>query len=152
ALGSVEYQFPLTANDMFHQVVFCDFGSVESSYRFTDIRVSVGTGLRMLIPAMGPLPLCFDLAFPVEKANGDRVQYFNFTIGAFYGESAGLTTPWRSIKASPPESRWSQADSSRATSPRCNRPPLVTEAYTPTSPPFACAAVRKTPGSCGRSD
>jgi outer membrane protein insertion porin family len=84
ALGSVEYQFPWTANDMFHQVVFCDFGTVESDYRFSDIRVSVGTGLRMLIPAFGPMPLCFDLAFPVEKAAGDRVQYFNFTIGAYY--------------------------------------------------------------------
>jgi outer membrane protein insertion porin family len=84
ALGSVEYQFPLSANDMFHQVVFCDFGTVENNYEFSNMRVSVGTGLRMVIPAFGPLPLCFDLAFPVEKANGDRVQYFNFTIGAFY--------------------------------------------------------------------
>ena len=84
ALGSLEYQFPLTANDMFNQVVFCDFGSVESDYRINNMRVSVGTGLRMIIPAFGPLPLCFDLAFPIEKAAGDRVQYFNFTIGAFY--------------------------------------------------------------------
>jgi len=84
ALGSVEYQFPLSANDMFHQVVFCDFGSVENDYRINNLRVSVGTGLRVLIPAFGPLPLCFDLAFPIEHANGDRVQYFNFTIGAFY--------------------------------------------------------------------
>lgn len=84
ALGAVEYQFPWTANDMFHQVVFCDFGTVNSDYNFSNVRVSVGTGLRMIIPAFGPLPLCFDLAFPVEKAPGDRVQYFNFTIGAFY--------------------------------------------------------------------
>jgi outer membrane protein insertion porin family len=84
ALGSVEYQWPWLANDTLHQVVFCDFGTVENDYRFADIRVSVGTGLRLLIPAFGPLPLCFDLAFPVEKANGDKVQSFNFTIGAFY--------------------------------------------------------------------
>jgi outer membrane protein insertion porin family len=84
ALGSVEFQFPLSANDMFHQVIFCDFGTVEADYTFTNFRASVGTGLRMVMPALGPLPLCFDLAFPVEKAQGDRVQYFNFTIGAFY--------------------------------------------------------------------
>lgn len=83
-LGSVEYQFPWTANDMFHQVVFCDFGTVENNYQIDNFRVSVGTGLRMIVPAFGPLPLCFDLAFPVEKAAGDRVQYFNFTIGAMY--------------------------------------------------------------------
>ena len=44
----------------------------------------VGTGLRLNIPAMGPLPLAFDLAFPVVKAQGDKVNYFNFSIGAFY--------------------------------------------------------------------
>ena len=83
-LGSVEFQFPWLANDMLHQVVFCDFGTVENDYKFSDVRVSVGTGVRLVIPAFGPLPLCFDLAFPVEKANGDKVQFFNFTIGAFY--------------------------------------------------------------------
>ena len=84
ALGSVEYQWPWMANDMLHQVVFCDFGTVEDNYNFSNIRASVGTGLRIQIPAFGPMPLCFDLAFPVAKAPGDRVQFFNFTIGAFY--------------------------------------------------------------------
>lgn len=84
ALGSVEYQWPWLANDMLHQVVFCDFGAVNNDYTLGDVRVSVGTGLRLVIPAFGPLPLCFDLAFPVQKADGDKVQYFNFTIGAFY--------------------------------------------------------------------
>jgi outer membrane protein insertion porin family len=85
ALGSVEYQFPLTANDMFHQVVFCDFGTVSGDYNIDNFRVSVGTGLRVVIPAFGQLPLCFDLAFPIEKGNGDRVQNFCFSIGAqFY--------------------------------------------------------------------
>ena len=84
ALGSVEYQIPLTANDMFHQVFFCDYGTVNKTYNLNDFRVSVGTGLRVNIPAMGPLPLCFDLAFPVVKASEDRVQNFNFSVGAFY--------------------------------------------------------------------
>ena len=84
ALGSVEYQLPLTANDMFHQVFFCDFGTVNNTYNLDDFRVSVGTGLRVNIAAMGPLPLCFDLAFPVVKASQDRVQNFNFSVGAFY--------------------------------------------------------------------
>jgi outer membrane protein insertion porin family len=33
---------------------------------------------------MGPLPMAFDLAFPVRKAPGDRVNYFNFSVGAIY--------------------------------------------------------------------
>ncbi|HMB04402.1 MAG TPA: BamA/TamA family outer membrane protein [Isosphaeraceae bacterium] len=84
ALGSVEYMFPLTASDSVRQVVFCDFGTIENTYEIRNFRASVGTGLRITIPQFGPLPLCFDLAFPVAKAPGDKINYFNFSIGAFY--------------------------------------------------------------------
>jgi outer membrane protein insertion porin family len=33
---------------------------------------------------LGPLPLCFDLAFPVAKGPDDRTSYFNFTMGSFW--------------------------------------------------------------------
>ncbi len=84
ALGSVEYMFPLTASDSVRQVVFCDFGTVENSYDFHNFRASVGTGLRLTIPAMGPMPLALDLGFPVAKAAGDKVNIFNFSIGYMY--------------------------------------------------------------------
>jgi len=84
AVGSVEYMFPLSANDMFRQAVFCDFGTVENSYNFNNFRASIGTGLRVQLPQFGPMPLSFDLAFPVARAPGDKVNYFNFTVGAFY--------------------------------------------------------------------
>jgi outer membrane protein insertion porin family len=83
-VGSLEYMFPLTASDKLRQVVFTDFGSVNNEYTIDNFRVSVGTGLRIAIPMMGPIPLAFDLAFPVIKAVGDRVNYFNFSVGAFY--------------------------------------------------------------------
>ena len=83
-LGSAEYQFPLTANDQFQMVVFTDTGTVESNYDITDYRVSVGTGLRVTVPALGPLPLAFDIAFPVVKGPNDRERIFTFFIGAFY--------------------------------------------------------------------
>ncbi len=83
-VGSVEYSVPLTANDAVRQVFFTDFGTVEDSYDFNNFRASVGTGLRLTIPAMGPLPLCFDLAFPLAKAPGDKTNYFAFSIGYFY--------------------------------------------------------------------
>ncbi len=41
-LGSVEYQFPWTANDRFQQVVFADFGTLTNDYSFNDWRVAVG--------------------------------------------------------------------------------------------------------------
>lgn len=70
---------------MFHQVIFCDFGTATDNYSLEDFRVAVGTGLRVVIPAFGQLPLCFDLAFPIERNGNDRVQSFNFTIGGqFY--------------------------------------------------------------------
>jgi outer membrane protein insertion porin family len=83
-VGSLEYSVPLTANDAVRQVFFTDFGTVEDSYDFNNFRASVGTGLRLTIPAMGPLPLCFDLAFPLAKAPGDKTNYFAFSIGYFY--------------------------------------------------------------------
>jgi outer membrane protein insertion porin family len=85
-IGSVEYQFPWTANDKLQQVFFCDFGTVESGYEFTTFRASVGTGLRVFLPqqVFGPLPLAFDFAFPVAKGPDDREQLFTFFIGAFW--------------------------------------------------------------------
>ena len=86
AVGSVEYQFPWLANDKLYQVFFCDFGTVENDYHFSTFRASVGTGFRVFLPQQlfGPLPLAFDLAFPVAKEDGDRTRYFNFSIGAFW--------------------------------------------------------------------
>jgi hypothetical protein len=32
----------------------------------------------------GPLPLCFDLAFPVSKVEGDKLFPFTFNVGASF--------------------------------------------------------------------
>jgi outer membrane protein insertion porin family len=84
AVGSLEYQFPWNARDTFNQIIFTDFGTVTGNYQLDAPRVSVGTGLKVMIPAFGPIPFEFDLAFPVLKQFGDRVQFFNFTVGGFY--------------------------------------------------------------------
>ena len=84
AIGSIEYMFPLLANDMLRQVVFTDFGTVENSYNFTTFRASVGVGWRLTLPQFGPLPISIDLGFPVAKAPGDKVNIFNFSIGAVF--------------------------------------------------------------------
>lgn len=80
ALGSVEYQFPWNARDTFHQIIFTDFGTVTGNYELSQMRMSVGTGLKVSLPMFGPMPFEFDLAFPVMKATGDRVQIFNFSV------------------------------------------------------------------------
>jgi outer membrane protein insertion porin family len=85
-LGSIEYQFPWTANDKFQQVVFADFGTVEPNYTFTTFRAAVGTGFRIYLPQQmfGNLPLAFDFAFPVVKGPQDHVQIFSFFIGTMF--------------------------------------------------------------------
>ena len=83
ALGSVEYQVPLLANDQLHGVIFSDFGTVSRGYDFENIRVTVGTGLRVVIPQFGPYPLAFDLGFPIAKEPGDRTRVFAFFVGVF---------------------------------------------------------------------
>jgi outer membrane protein insertion porin family len=83
-VGSVEYQFPWNARDTFHQIFFTDFGTVTGGYELNDMRVSVGTGLKVVIPMMSQLPFEFDLAFPVLRTAGDRVQYFNFSVGGVW--------------------------------------------------------------------
>jgi outer membrane protein insertion porin family len=82
-LGSVEYLFPITADDTLRGVVFCDTGTVLP--RMDDwsdkYRISPGFGLRITIPAMGPAPIALDFAFPVSHHPGDRLEAFSFWIG-----------------------------------------------------------------------
>ncbi|MEM6472252.1 MAG: BamA/TamA family outer membrane protein [Planctomycetota bacterium] len=79
-LNSVEYMFPITADDAFRGVLFTDFGTVEDRVRLDSdsFRVAPGFGLRVAIPALGPAPLAFDFAFPVNKAEFDDERVFSF--------------------------------------------------------------------------
>jgi outer membrane protein insertion porin family len=82
-LGSVEYFFPLTADDMLKGVVFCDFGTVEEEIAIhgDDYRVAPGFGLRIQVPALGPAPIALDLAVPVAREDTDNIQNFSFFFG-----------------------------------------------------------------------
>ncbi len=80
-LNSLQYLFPITADDMLHGVVFCDFGTVEREVEIEDFRVAPGVGLRVTVPAMGPAPIALDFAFPVSQADFDDEQVFSFSLG-----------------------------------------------------------------------
>jgi outer membrane protein insertion porin family len=80
-VNSVEYLFPLTADDMIHGVAFVDFGTVERDIEIKDFRVSPGFGFRITVPAMGPAPIALDFGFPVVSADFDDEQMFSFNIG-----------------------------------------------------------------------
>lgn len=82
-LGSLEYMFPITADDMLRMVAFVDYGTVEKDIKldWNNFRVAPGLGARIAIPALGPAPLAFDFAVPVAYADTDTRQIFSFTMG-----------------------------------------------------------------------
>jgi outer membrane protein insertion porin family len=80
-LNSVQYLFPITADDMLHGVVFCDFGTVERNVSIKDFRVAPGAGLRITVPAMGPAPIALDFAWALERADFDDPEVFSFSLG-----------------------------------------------------------------------
>lgn len=80
-INSVEYLFPITADDMLRGVAFVDFGTVERDVEIQNFRVAPGVGLRITVPALGPAPIALDFAFPVLKADFDDTRVFSFNIG-----------------------------------------------------------------------
>jgi outer membrane protein assembly factor BamA len=82
-LNSLEYQIPIKADDQTFLVGFVDSGTVEGVQENKDYRVSVGNGVRITVPALGPVPIDLDFGFPVEKNASERKQVFQFWTG-FY--------------------------------------------------------------------
>ncbi len=80
-LGSVEYRVPVTADDMINVVAFTDFGTVEEEISLDNFRATAGFGLRVVVPAMGPVPLAFDFAFPIMSQEFDDERIFSFYVG-----------------------------------------------------------------------
>ncbi len=83
-LNTLEYMFPLTADDMIKGVLFCDFGTVEQDIDidWDNFRVAPGFGFRVHMPAIGGgAPLAFDFAFPVASAEFDEREVFSFYLG-----------------------------------------------------------------------
>ncbi len=80
-LGTAEYRVPVTADDMIHLVAFTDVGTVEQEITADNFRVTVGLGLRVVVPAMGPVPLAFDFGFPIRSSANDDERIFSFYVG-----------------------------------------------------------------------
>ena len=83
-LGSTEYIFPITADEMLRGVFFADYGTVEEDFEINqdDFRVALGFGLRISVPGLGfGAPIAVDFAVPVMREDTDRVQNFSFFMG-----------------------------------------------------------------------
>lgn len=66
--------------DILSGVAFIDTGTVDDSISFSKYRVSVGVGLRILVPQVSPVPFAFDFGFPLLKENTDDTRIFTFTV------------------------------------------------------------------------
>jgi outer membrane protein insertion porin family len=83
-LNSLEYQFPMTYDDMVMGVAFLDFGTIEESVEINsgNFRVAPGVGLRINVPFAGmSAPLAVDFAFPTDEAAGDDKRTISWMIG-----------------------------------------------------------------------
>lgn len=82
-LNSLEYMFPITADDALKMVAFVDFGTVEESVAidWPDFRVAPGLGVRVTIPAISAAPIAIDFAVPITHAEGDLLQTVSFFVG-----------------------------------------------------------------------
>jgi outer membrane protein assembly complex protein YaeT len=80
-LNSIEYQYPIKANDQIYLVAFVDSGTVEQNVTIKDYRVSAGFGIRFVVPMLGPVPIALDFGFPIVKGPGDTEQVFSFWLG-----------------------------------------------------------------------
>jgi len=85
-LASVEYTFPIVG-EAIRGVLFWDVGQVAATagdLDLGDFRNSVGFGLRLSAPGLGPLPISLDFGFPLNSKDEDEKQVFSFSIGAYF--------------------------------------------------------------------
>ncbi len=82
ATGSLEYMVPVTVDDNIQIVTFTDFGTVENNTSFTNFRLAVGAGLRVTVPALGPVPIALDWSVPILREDFDQNRLFSFYVGA----------------------------------------------------------------------
>ena len=80
AYAGAEYTYPL-AGEQLRGVIFLDSGTVHQDVEFDTWRVSTGFGVRLIIPAFGPVPVSLDFGFPLVRDRQDDTQLVSFTLG-----------------------------------------------------------------------
>ena len=78
-LLGAEYNFPIL-EEFVRGVLFTDTGTVDTDIDFGVYRVSIGAGLRLLVPILGQVPIGLDFAVPVVKEDFDKERLFSFDV------------------------------------------------------------------------
>ncbi len=76
--AGAQYEVPIF-DKFISGVLFTDSGTVTDSFTLDPYRVSIGCGIRLYVPQLGPMPLAFDFAVPVVKYETDQTETFSFT-------------------------------------------------------------------------
>jgi len=82
-LLSAEYRYPIYARTLYG-VFFADTGTVTDNFTlFSEPRLSIGAGIRLLIPRLSTVPVSIDLGFPVLKQHDDETEvlFFSLSLG-----------------------------------------------------------------------
>lgn len=75
-LANSELAVPLNS-DVFSALFFVDSGTVQTG----PYRVAAGTGLQIMVPQiLGPVPMRFEFAVPLQKGDQDKTRVFSFSI------------------------------------------------------------------------
>jgi outer membrane protein insertion porin family len=88
--ANAEYAFPLLGvprpgAPSLRGVFFVDTGSLAEDWGDDDIgkvRASIGFGVRVVVPFLGPRPVAVDFGFPIVKHDGDETQLISFSFGS----------------------------------------------------------------------
>ncbi|MHC4075780.1 MAG: outer membrane protein assembly factor BamA [Planctomycetota bacterium] len=79
-LANAEVTVPLYSESL-SWLFFIDSGTIDTG----NYRVALGAGLQIMIPQwFGPVPMRFEFAAPLNKADGDETQVFSFSIGKLF--------------------------------------------------------------------
>jgi outer membrane protein insertion porin family len=79
-LAGTELVVPLFGQN-FNALFFLDSGTVDTG----SYRLSIGAGIEIKVPQIfGPMPMRFELGFPLLKSEGDETQVFSFSGGGFF--------------------------------------------------------------------
>ncbi len=82
-LASAEYLYPIV-KDTLGVVGFLDTGTLATNIDSSDSglwRASIGFGMRLRIPVLGPTPLALDFGFPLVSQHGDERSLISFSVG-----------------------------------------------------------------------
>jgi len=95
--GGVEYSLPLYRApmpgtwrqeiDVLRLVVFYDVGALSSTlddYSTRIFRSGLGFGFRLMVPALGGVPISLDFGWPVSRQPGDDTERVSFSLGWFF--------------------------------------------------------------------